>query len=127
MPTDPETSKLLEFEAATFGVPDLFIDDGQVLEFGSRSIQVLHCPGHSPGSVCFILDGLLFSGDVLFRDSVGRVDVQNSSKEDQVRSVRRLYSTLPENTPVYPGHGDPTTIGREKYENTKVTVNTVNL
>ena len=111
----------------TFGVPDLFIDEGQVLEFGSHPIEVMHCPGHSPGSVCFFLGSLLFSGDVLFLNSVGRVDVQHSSREDQIRSVRHLYSVLPESTPVYPGHGEPTTIGHEKYENTKVSINTVNL
>jgi hydroxyacylglutathione hydrolase len=127
IPTDPEASKLLEFDAATFGAPDVFLEDGQQLEFAGRALHVLHCPGHSPGSVCFLVDDVLFSGDVLFRDSVGRVDVQNSSRDDQVRSVRRLYDLLPDETLVYPGHGDATTIGREKHENLKITVDAVNL
>ncbi len=124
---DPEASKLFKFDASTFGVPDIFVTDGQELEFGKHEIKVLHSPGHSPGGVCYYVGGLLFSGDVLFRDSVGRVDVQNSSRDDQIRSVRRLYSELPESAPVYPGHGEATTIGREKYGNTKITVDAVNI
>lgn len=125
--SDPEASKLLVFDAATFGVPDIFVSDSQELEFGAHKIAVMHSPGHSPGSVCYYVGGLLFSGDVFFRDSVGRVDVQNSSREDQVRSVRRLYELLPESTPAYPGHGEFTTIGREKHENARVSVTEVNL
>jgi glyoxylase-like metal-dependent hydrolase (beta-lactamase superfamily II) len=124
---DPEDAKLFEFDAASFGVPDIFVTDGQELEFAGREIRVLHSPGHSPGCVCYYVAGILFSGDVLFRDSVGRVDVLNSSRDDQIASVRRLYRELPEETLVYPGHGPATTIGREKHENAAVTVNIVNL
>jgi glyoxylase-like metal-dependent hydrolase (beta-lactamase superfamily II) len=125
--TDPQASKLLKFDPASFGVPDIFVADGQELEFGHRSITVLHSPGHSPGSVCYYVGDLLFSGDVLFHDSVGRVDVQNSSRDDQIVSVRRLYSELPEETRVYPGHGPATTIGREKHQNARITVDAVNM
>ena len=124
---DPEASKLLEFDPATFGVPDVFVSEGMELKLGSYSIEVIHSPGHSPGSVCYHVGDLLFSGDVLFRDSVGRVDVQNSSRRDQIRSVLRLYDMLPEDTTVYPGHGESTTIGREKHENSKVSIHAVNL
>jgi glyoxylase-like metal-dependent hydrolase (beta-lactamase superfamily II) len=124
---DPEASKLLEFDPSTFGVPDIFVSEGIELRLGSHSIEVIRSPGHSPGSVCYHVGDLLFSGDVLFRDSVGRVDVQNSSREDQIRSVLRLYELFPEHTRVYPGHGESTTIGREKYENAKVSVDAVTL
>jgi glyoxylase-like metal-dependent hydrolase (beta-lactamase superfamily II) len=124
---DPEASKLLEFDWSTFGEPDLFITDGMNLSLGRNHILVLHSPGHSPGSVCYYVGGKLFSGDVLFRDSVGRVDVQNSSREDQIQSVRRLYRDLPETTPVYPGHGDRTTLGREMFQNAKISIHAVNL
>jgi glyoxylase-like metal-dependent hydrolase (beta-lactamase superfamily II) len=124
---DPEASKMLKFDLSTFGVPDVFVTDGQELEFAGRNIRVLHSPGHSPGSVCYHVDDILFSGDVLFRDSVGRVDVQNSSRDDQIVSVRRLYSELPEETRVYPGHGDATTVGREKHENSRITADVVNM
>ena len=124
---DPEASKMLKFDLSTFGVPDIFVTDGQEIEFGERSIKVLHSPGHSPGSVCYYVGDILFSGDVLFRDSVGRVDVQNSSRDDQIVSVRRLYRELPEETRVYPGHGPETTIGREKRENSVITIDGRNL
>jgi glyoxylase-like metal-dependent hydrolase (beta-lactamase superfamily II) len=124
---DPEARKILEFEAATFGVLDISLSDGQELKLGEHMIKVLHSPGHSPGSVCFSVGDLLFSGDVLFRDSVGRVDVLHGSREDQIHSVQRLYNSLSERTVVYPGHGESTTIGREKRENMKVTVKAVNL
>jgi glyoxylase-like metal-dependent hydrolase (beta-lactamase superfamily II) len=124
---DPEDAKLFEFDYTTFGVPDIFVTDGQELEFTGSKIRVLHSPGHSPGSVCYHVDDILFSGDVLFRDSVGRVDVQNSSRDDQIVSVRRLYRELPEETRVYPGHGDGTKVGREKYENSRITADVVNM
>jgi glyoxylase-like metal-dependent hydrolase (beta-lactamase superfamily II) len=125
--TDPEVRKIFEFDAATFGVLDMYLSDGQELKLGGHVITVLHSPGHSPGSVCFSVGDLLFSGDVLFRDSVGRVDVLHGSREDQIHSVRRLYDSLSEGTVVYPGHGEFTTIAREKRENLKVTVEGVNL
>jgi glyoxylase-like metal-dependent hydrolase (beta-lactamase superfamily II) len=124
---DPEASKMLKFDPSTLGVPDIFVTDGQELGFGGGTMRVLHSPGHSPGSVCYLVGDMLFSGDVLFRDSVGRVDVQNSSRDDQIVSVRRLYRELPEQTRVYPGHGPATTIEREKHGNAAVTVNNVNL
>jgi len=127
MRNDPGDRKMFEFDYSTFGVPDIFVTDGQELEIGSYRIEVLHSPGHSPGGVCYYVGGLLFSGDVLFRDSVGRVDVLNSSRDDQIHSVRRLYSELPEETPVYPGHGPATTIGREMNENSAITADAVNI
>ena len=124
---DPEAKKILEFDAAAFGMLDIYLSDGQELKLGEHVITVLHSPGHSPGSVCFSVGDLLFSGDVLFRDSVGRVDVLHGSREDQIHSVRRLYDSLSERTVVYPGHGESTTISREKLENMKVTIESVNL
>jgi len=124
---DPELRKIVEFDVGSFREPDMFLEDGQVLELGRHTVRVLHCPGHSRGGLCYSIDNLLFSGDVLFRGSVGRVDLQNSSRDDQIASVRRLYKELPENTAVYPGHGEPTTIGDEKAGNERVTETTVDL
>ena len=125
--SDPERRKIYEFNVESFGTPDIFVRDGQLLKFGTSRIRVIHSPGHSPGSVCYQIKDLLFSGDVLFYRTVGRVDVQNSSREDQIISVRRLYEILPEGTKVYPGHGDFTDIGSEKRENSKITASEIHL
>ena len=122
---DPERKKIYDFDVASFGEPDIFVEDNQILKLGYGELKTIHCPGHSPGSVCYAIDDMLFSGDVLFYRSVGRVDVQNGSKEDQIKSVRRLYDLLPDETKVYPGHGQFTDIGAEKRENKYVTVNEV--
>ena len=125
--SDPERKKIYDFNMESFGTPDIFVRDNQLLRFGSSHLKVIHSPGHSPGSVCYQIGDLLFSGDVLFYRTVGRVDVQNSSREDQIKSVQRLYEILPDNTKVYPGHGDFTDIGSEKRENSKITPSEVYL
>lgn len=120
--SDPERRKIYDFEEESFGEPDIFIEGNQIFKFGHSEIKAIHSPGHSPGSMCFYIDGKLFSGDVLFYRSVGRTDVQHSSREDQIKSVRRLYSLFPDVTKVYPGHGKFTDIGSEKRENKFITV-----
>jgi glyoxylase-like metal-dependent hydrolase (beta-lactamase superfamily II) len=119
---NPEMARLLALDVDSFKEPDIFVGDTDVFKLGSLSIRALHSPGHSPGSVCYQAGDMLFSGDVLFHRAVGRVDLPNSSAEDQISSVRRLYSELPDSTEVYPGHGEPTDIGTEKYENTEITL-----
>jgi hydroxyacylglutathione hydrolase len=124
---DPEMKKLMEFDASTLGEPELFLSDGDALELGRYTIRVLHCPGHSRGGLCYSVDGLLFSGDVLFHGTVGRVDGQNASREDQIASVRCLYKEFPDDTIVYTGHGDSTTIGYERVSNERISETAVNL
>jgi glyoxylase-like metal-dependent hydrolase (beta-lactamase superfamily II) len=124
---DPEFRKLVELDPASVGEPDRYLDEGDTLQLGGHSISVLHCPGHSRGGLCYAVGDFLFSGDVLFRDSVGRVDGQNSSREDQISSVLRLYGAFPDETIVNPGHGEPTTIGRERNSNQRVNDNEINL
>ena len=123
----PELRKVVEFEVSALGEPDVFLEEGQVLQLGGHAIRVMHCPGHARGSLCYSVDGLLFSGDVLFKGSVGRVDVQNSSRDDQIASVRRLYSELPDETVVYCGHGESTTIGEERTGNERISETSVDL
>jgi glyoxylase-like metal-dependent hydrolase (beta-lactamase superfamily II) len=123
---NPEMARLLALDVSSFMKPDIFIRNAEVLKLGSLSIRVIHSPGHSPGSVCYQAGGILFSGDVLFHRSVGRVDLPNGSAEDQIASVRRLYSLLPDSTKVYPGHGELTDIGSEKRENTEITMDMAN-
>lgn len=83
----------------------LSLTDGQMLILGESTLKVIHTPGHTPGSVCFYDPPLLFTGDTLFADSVGRTDLAYSSKSDLEHSLRHLYS-LPTNTLIYPGHQD---------------------
>jgi hydroxyacylglutathione hydrolase len=92
------------------------VRDGDVLEFAGFRIEVLHTPGHTPGHVCYRTDGLLFSGDLVFRGSIGRSDFPNSDPAAMDASLRRFLE-LPDDLPVYPGHGPDTTVGLERASN----------
>jgi glyoxylase-like metal-dependent hydrolase (beta-lactamase superfamily II) len=127
MRADPELRKIVEFDASHFERPGRFLEDGDVLQVGSHAVRVLHCPGHSRGGLCYAVGDFLFSGDVLFQGTVGRVDLQNSSRADQIGSVRRLYREFPDGTIVHPGHGDSTTIGEERVGNARVSETAVDL
>lgn len=96
-----------------------YIRDGQRLELAGFSFQVIHTPGHTPGGVCYYLEseGVLFSGDTLFQNSVGRTDFPNSSMSDLIRSLREKVMKLPDDVKVYPGHMGETTIGHERKYN----------
>lgn len=98
--------------------------DGQKLTFGKLTAEVLHTPGHTPGSVCFHVgsDFKLLSGDTLFARGIGRTDLWGGSQEDIVRSIRERLYRLPDETVVYPGHGPQTTIGVERAQNPFVRV-----
>lgn len=92
------------------------VRDGDVLEFAGFHIEVQHTPGHTPGSVCYVTDGFVFSGDLVFRDSIGRHDFPNSSAADMQRSLRRFLG-LDDALDVFPGHGPTTTVKRERKAN----------
>lgn len=101
------------FDGATY------VRDGQTLELAGASFQVIHTPGHTPGGVCYYLENekVLFSGDTLFQNSVGRTDFPNSSMSDLIRSLREKVMALPDDVKVYPGHMGETTIGHERKHN----------
>ena len=90
--------------------------EGDVLEMGGFRIEVVHTPGHTPGSVCFSTNGFVLSGDLVFRGAIGRSDFPNSSQDDMEKSLRR-FLTLSDPLPVYPGHGPETTVGHERRTN----------
>jgi hydroxyacylglutathione hydrolase len=92
------------------------VRDGDVLQFAGFRIEVMHTPGHTPGSVCYVTDGFMFSGDLVFRGSIGRYDFPNSS-EAQMRASLRRFLKLPDPMLVYPGHGPETTVGVERISN----------
>lgn len=92
---------------------DKYLVDREILELGREKLTVIHTPGHTPGSVCILGEGVLFSGDTLFKDGVGRTDLPLGSKEDLEDSLKKKIFILPPDTVVYPGHGPETTIGHE--------------
>ena len=96
--------------------PTKLLSDGDVVKFGECKFKVIHTPGHTLGGVCLYNDGVLISGDTLFFRSVGRTDFWGGDFATLKESILKLYH-LPEETVVYPGHGDNTTIGDEKYKN----------
>jgi len=101
-----------------FQLPEVttLLSDGQVLEVNSMHLQVLHTPGHTPGSVCYITDKHLFAGDTLFRGTVGRTDLPGGSLKQLNESLLRLSQLNPD-TKVYPGHGEATSITEELKSN----------
>jgi hydroxyacylglutathione hydrolase len=111
-------------QAAMFGwkvrdttVVERWIEHGDEIEMGKRKLAVVHTPGHTPGSVCFEVEGLLFSGDTLFRRSIGRTDLPGGDSALIQRSIRdRLYTRDPD-TLVIPGHGPTTKLGDEAKAN----------
>lgn len=93
------------------------LEGGQTLTLLGETFRVFHTPGHSPGSVSLLLGDKLFSGDVLFRLSVGRTDLPGGSERELLESIHGTLFDLPDDVKVYPGHGRPTTIGYEKQNN----------
>ncbi|HSA06830.1 MAG TPA: MBL fold metallo-hydrolase [Candidatus Gastranaerophilales bacterium] len=107
-----------------FGMPqtetpliDEYVEDGQILEVGALKFKVIHTPGHSPGSVSYLVNDVVFSGDTLFADSVGRTDLPGGSYEQLRDSIINKLFVLDDKIKVYPGHGESTTIGHEKQNN----------
>lgn len=100
-------------------IPSDFIEEGDSIEFGDSSVQVLYTPGHADGSVCLVnhADRYVIAGDVLFRDSIGRTDLPTGNFDVLYQSITSKLFTLPDDYVVYPGHGPETTIGYEKLNN----------
>lgn len=99
--------------------PDEWLTDGQEINLAGIGLKVIATPGHTVGSCCYYIEeaGFLIAGDTLFEGSVGRTDFPTGSMSKLVRSVKEKLFLLPEETKVYPGHGDATTIGEEKQYN----------
>jgi hydroxyacylglutathione hydrolase len=97
--------------------PDHLLAGGETIEAAGLTFECLAIPGHSPAHVAFHADGALFSGDLLFAGSVGRVDLPGADWDTLVQSVRSLVDRFPPETVVYPGHGPETTLGEELARN----------
>ena len=116
----------LPLQASLFGLPapqtpqiDRLLKDGESYSSGSVSLQVIHTPGHTPGSVTFFWadSGLLLTGDTLFAGSVGRTDLWGGSTETLLRSIHDRLMGFPDSTRIFPGHGPGSTIGQERRAN----------
>lgn len=94
---------------------DVLLSGGEIINVGSKELKIYHTPGHSPGGISIYTDGFLFAGDLLFRGSIGRFDYGNVRVE--LESLKFLVNTFSDDTIVYPGHGEFTTIGEEKQFN----------
>ncbi len=123
---DEELARHLDAQAAWLGMPDpgkVEIDsnlrDGDTLNLGAGRFEVLHTPGHTQGSISLWIpeESKVVAGDTLFRDSIGRTDLPGGDGRRILRSIQDKLLTLPEETLVIPGHGDITSIGREKRYN----------
>jgi glyoxylase-like metal-dependent hydrolase (beta-lactamase superfamily II) len=97
--------------------PDELVEGGETIDVAGMSFDVVAIPGHSPAHVAYYADGALFSGDLLFANSVGRVDLPGGDWDTLLDSVRTLADRYPPETIVYPGHGSPTTLGDELKRN----------
>lgn len=125
----PQEEVLLQFAPASVAQYGLtftnyagklhYLNAGDIVQFGDDELQVLLTPGHSPGSISLYCEAQHFviGGDVLFRESVGRTDLPGANAAQLTQSIRTQLYTLPDETMVYPGHGEPTTIGWEKKHN----------
>ena len=116
----------LPLQASLFGLPapdtppiDRFLEDGEFYTGGGVALQVIHTPGHTPGSVSFFWagGGLLLTGDTLFAGSVGRTDLWGGSSESLLRSIRERLMSFPDSTRILPGHGPSSSIGQERRAN----------
>jgi len=92
------------------------IKDGEEIAVGSLRLVAMHTPGHTPGGISLKIDGVIFTGDTLFYEGVGRTDLPDASEEDLLESIQKILH-LPDKTIIYPGHGPSSTVGHEKKAN----------
>ncbi len=124
MYTDERTARMFGLSAPLVKrKPDILLKEGDRITFGTLSLEVLHTPGHTRGSVSLVSHPYcVFSGDTLFQRGIGRTDFAEGNFEQIIRSIREKLYTLEDDLVVFSGHGEPTTIIEEKYENPFVTV-----
>jgi hydroxyacylglutathione hydrolase len=120
---DLEIYSRIESQGALWGFhvvqpphPDLFLRDGEEVVIGEAKLKVMHTPGHSPGGICLVADGIVFTGDTVFAGSIGRTDFYGGSIEALKVSFKKVLS-LPPETKLLPGHGNWTTVEDEWQQN----------
>ncbi len=130
---DEELLKVSASQGLKYGIevpssplPDKFLEDNDILELNEKiNFRIIHAPGHSQGSICLYSKGFLFCGDVLFEGSIGRTDLPGGNHTQLICSIKNKLLVLPEDTIVLSGHGENTTIGREKKSNPFLTDSTL--
>lgn len=113
----PQRAREFGWSVPTLPEPDRFFADGGEVGVGEIVLEVRHAPGHSPGHVVLVGDGLAFVGDCVFAGSIGRSDLPGGDAGTLLRSIARTILTLPGDTVLYPGHGPETTVARERATN----------
>ena len=113
----PEQAKLFGLKPPPVFKADVYVKEGSVIHIGDLSFKVLHTPGHTPGSVSFLIQDALFCGDTLFHGGIGRTDLSGGDYERIMQSIQKKILVLPGHTRVYSGHGPPTIIEKEKTQN----------
>lgn len=101
--------------------PERLLREGDTIDVGGMSFEVMHTPGHTPGSICLLTDFGIFTGDTIFRRGIGTTLMPGSSRPQLLDSIHKKLMTLPDETVIYPGHGRETTIGAERRDNPYVT------
>lgn len=97
--------------------PDKLLQDGGIIKFGDLEAEVIHTPGHTRGGISLKIEDVLLTGDTLFAGSIGRTDLSGGDYETIIKSIKQKLMILPDNMEVLPGHGGPSTIGRERVSN----------
>jgi glyoxylase-like metal-dependent hydrolase (beta-lactamase superfamily II) len=115
----PETARSFGIAGARAVTPDRWLAEGDAVSVGEVTFSVLHCPGHSPGSVVFVQaeERFVFMGDVLFRGSIGRTDLPGGDHATLIRSIKEKILPLGDDVAFLPGHGPASTVGEERVSN----------
>ncbi len=118
-----EYGKVFGFDVEKPVLPNVFISDGDILQFGRQELKVLHTPGHAAGSLCYYheAESFVVAGDVLFQGSIGRTDLPTGDHDLLIKSILQKLTVLPDHTRVFPGHGPATTIVEERMANPYLT------
>ncbi len=115
----PQSGQMWGLAFDNYSGPLHFIEEGEQLMLDNDVLDIIHTPGHSPGSICFYskAQGFIIGGDVLFKQSIGRTDLPGGDYDTLINSIKEKLMVLPDETVVYNGHGPSTTIGYEKRNN----------
>ena len=97
--------------------PNKLLKDGDIIKFGDLEAEVIHTPGHTRGGICLKIEDILLTGDTLFSKSIGRTDLSGGDYNTIIKSIKEKLMILPDDIEVLPGHGGPSTIGRERISN----------